>query len=231
MRREFVARRAFGNKCSKLYVFKSNFLDSQLTAHDFCHTGGIKPAALLRRNDFLCLEAVKIRFEPFGESHERDFSRIGYEGEDSIVKIMVDGLENLRDEVASESLALLINIGVAASRKVDALERAFLVFKLLEYLGRRDIAFFRDNKSRARLQLTDIGTGDIEDSLYHRTLRGKNDKIIVIPVERRPDAVRIAQGKHVARPCRAANHISAVPRCRSRPHDVDHIEIIFDEMT
>ena len=96
--------------------------------------------------DILKLTAVESALELPEHTEESSFGRVGDVGKDSVLDVVADHFQQVADEVGTQSLALAVDVGVAASREVDALERALAVVAFREYPAETYVAGLVDDE-------------------------------------------------------------------------------------
>ena len=149
-------------------------------------------------------------------------------GEYSMIHIIVNGPENSRCKLLTQTFALLINIAIRSSTEIDTLKRTGAQLLSRHNLFQPALTVFMHDECLTRLKLTDIFRRQIKRRLEHRTLTGKGYNLVITIIERRTNPPGIPHSEHLTRTCQSAHHITTVEMLHRCPQHISHLNVIID---
>lgn len=194
---------------SHLGVFDRDFLNPWLEANDLGELVCIR--VVTKCLDLFDFESVEVVLDPLVKPEEATFCGVWDKAEDGVCEVMVDGIEDLRDEECAELLALAVDVAVTAPAEVNAFEAARAFGAGFDDLLDVGCAAPLDDHSGSRGQFLDLLEWDIEGSLDLGPLRGQDDDFFIFKVECWSDAVGVAQDEGIAMADHASDDVTAIP--------------------
>ena len=155
-----------------------------------------------------------------------DFGGVGDEGKNRVVQVVVDRAQDRVGQARAEGLALAVDVGVVAARKVDALEGAAVA--VLGRLGKGRVDHLAAAFDHQRVAGGNFAHGVIfgaENRLERDAFAGDGDDFVVLEIVARADAVRVAHDKAVAVADEARDGVAAVPLLGGGAEDFDGVEL------
>ena len=200
---------SFGNEGTQLDVLDCHFLAPYAPRQDMLQL--VVAGTMPQGGNLLHLLLVEVVVQSLQHAVEGDFRRIGYEGEDSMVHIVVNSFQYVGYKFLPQQFTFPVNVHITAPAKIDALEGTRLHLARLIDLHGAHLAGLVDKHGLSGLQLPDGAGRDIKGCLYHGTFTGKHRYFVVLIPEGCTDAPRVAYGKSLSASGKSAHHVSPVP--------------------
>ncbi len=154
--------------------------------------------------------------------------RVWNEAEHRVLKVIVDGFDHLLHQLLAEAFALLVDLGIIAPGKVDALKGAGLrLTDVRELLHGEGTAGLHHGHMRRR-QLFDVFFRHLKHGHQRHALGGEGEDLVILIVPARADAVRVAHDKEVTAADHPHDGIAAIPDLRGFADHVTHVQTLAD---
>ena len=216
---------SFGNEGTQLDVLDGHFLAPYAPRQDMLQF--VVAGTMPQGGNLLHLLLVEVVVQSLQHAVEGDFRRIGYEGEDSMVHIVVNGFQYVGYKFLTQQFTFPVNVHITAPAKIDALEGTRLHLARLIDLHGAHLAGLVDKHGLSGLQLLDGFDRNIKGCLYHGTFAGKHRYLVVLIPEGCTDAPWVAYGESLSAAGKSAHHVSPVPLLARSAQYVGKVDVVF----
>ena len=172
---------------------------------------------------------VSMQFpESVGHAVECHLGGVGDIGKDGMINVSVDGLEDGRCQLFTQTFAFLIDVAVGAATEVDTFEGTCRELPGGHNLFEPALSVSADDKCLAGLEFVDVVGMKIKGRLQYRSLAGESDDFVIAIVKRRTDAPGVAHGKHLAAACQSTHHVASIVVTHRGAQHVANFDMIVD---
>ena len=217
---------ALGDERAQLDVFPCRLLRAHVSIHyalQFLVRGRMAESFNLLDLPFVQMlrEAVKHAVVSY-------LCRVGNVGKHGVLHVVVHGLQYRSCELFAQLLALVIDVAVGAPAEVDALERTCRVSSRRQDALDGTLAVPLHHQGRARFEFLHVFTLQVERCLQHGAFARQGHDFVVLVVECRANAPRVAHGEHLSASRNTTHHVASVEVGHRGLQDVAHSDVVFD---
>ena len=206
---QVVAAVSFGNECAQLDVLEGHLLATDAHGQDafqFRMVGLVSQCL-----DELHLLSVQVLVQSFQHPVESHFRRVGDERKYSMTHLIVHCLQNLWYQLLTQHFPFPINVFVTTPTEVDTFEGAGgASFRTIDF-RQAHFPVPLCQQCLSRQQLMYLFPRHINNRLYHRTLAGKNQYLVVLIPKSGTNPPRITHRKTLSTTGHSAYHVTTVP--------------------
>ena len=113
---------SLGNECTELNIFDGNFFTADTAGKNDLQLFHIGMMPQCRNLPYFLF--IQIVIQPLQHSVEGNFGRIRDKGKYSMVQVVINGFQNIRNQFFSQEFPFFIDIYIAATGEVNTFERA-----------------------------------------------------------------------------------------------------------